>query len=304
LKTASRTLSVAAKTTALCPETLCAIALSKDSAMTLVVSDISKHGIVMVGDSAVTKKRSGVVVGVVAGAVKVQYCSAANIGVAMWGYGQVDGTPLDKWVSEFLQNSVSARDDIVSIGTRLADSINRHHSATGKPWKELVCGFHLGGYLNGLPQLYHVHCGHAHEPSHELRLYKDFPNDQGWTESEFRDYLNTAFIHLRNGYHPLFAPLFDNILKYAQELKTSLSITFPQNSLQGRLRFYQELVKFVAGVLEASGVHQGVNDTLSSIGFDNTGIIFDERLPLAPATTATTGTLDFYTQSDGSGNGT
>ncbi len=36
--------------------------------MTLVVSDISKHGVVMVGDSAVTRKQGGTVVGVVAGA--------------------------------------------------------------------------------------------------------------------------------------------------------------------------------------------------------------------------------------------
>jgi hypothetical protein len=267
--------------------------------MTLVVSDISKHGIVMVGDSAVTKKRGTTVIDVVAGAVKAQYCSKANIGITMWGYGQVDGNSLDKWVANFLTTSVEASDNIETVGTRLATEINRHHSTSGKPWKELVCGFHIGGYIDGLPHLYHVHCGHPGEPSHELRLYKDFPVDQHWTEPEFRHLLDNAFIHLRNGYHPLFGPLFDNIMEYSKQLKLHLGITFPQNNLEGRLSFYKELVKFVAGVLVASGKHQAVNATLSSIAFDQNGLVFNQQLPLSPATTTDPGVLDYYlTDSD------
>lgn len=263
--------------------------------MTLVVSDISKHGVVMVGDSAVTKKRGGTVVDVVAGAVKVQYCPSANIGISMWGYGQVNGVHLDKWVFDFLQGSVTPTDTVESVGNRLAKQINEKHTPTGKPWSELVCGFHLGGYVSGLPHLYHVHCGHQGEPSHELRLYKDFPDGQHWDDAQFRFALENAFCHLRNGYHPLFGPLFDNIMKYAQQLKAHLSITFPQDNIEGRLLFYKELVKFVAGVLAASGIHRGVNDTLSAIAFDKNGIVFDEQLPFAPAKPFATGVLDYYT---------
>jgi hypothetical protein len=57
--------------------------------MTLVVSDISRLGVLMVGDSAVTIKRRNLPDEVESGAVKVQYSEKVNIGVAMWGYANV-----------------------------------------------------------------------------------------------------------------------------------------------------------------------------------------------------------------------
>jgi len=262
--------------------------------MTLVVSDISKHGIVMVGDSAVTRKCGATIIGVDAGAVKAQYCAIANVGITMWGYGQVDNTPLDLWVSNFLSKRVDVSDNIETIGIRLANDINQYHLASGKSWQELVCGFHLGGYINGKPHLYHVHCGHQNEPSHELRLYRDYPIDQNWTEQEFQHYLDNGFIHIRNGYHPLFGTLFDNIMKYSEQLKTFFDITFPQDNLEGRLSFYKELVKFVAGVLVSSGMHEGVNSTLSSIAFNQKGIAINQELPFSPVKIPSTGILDYY----------
>jgi hypothetical protein len=52
--------------------------------MTLIVSDISRYGIIMVGDSAVTRCTGGVKT-VTADAYKVQYAEPANIGFALWG---------------------------------------------------------------------------------------------------------------------------------------------------------------------------------------------------------------------------
>lgn len=42
----------------------------------------------------------------------------------------------------------------------------------------MVRGIHVAGFRNGLPVLFHVHCGHDNEPAHELRLHKDYPDDQ------------------------------------------------------------------------------------------------------------------------------
>lgn len=263
--------------------------------MTLVVSDISKHGVVMVGDSAITKKKDGKFEKVETGAVKVQYCRSANIGISMWGYGQVNDIPLDKWISKFLQSYVESNDTIESVGTLLSEQLNEIHIATGKSWSELICGFHLGGYINDLPHLYHVHCGHSNEQPHELRLYKDYPNEQHWNEKQFRFILENEFCHIRNGYNPIFGLLFENTMKYAQQLKDHLGITFPQNSIKGRLLFYKELVKFVAGVLTASGINKCVNDTLSAIAFNQQGIAINEQLAFAPETPCGKGVLDYYT---------
>ncbi|MDE3058571.1 MAG: hypothetical protein KGJ59_11515 [Bacteroidota bacterium] len=261
---------------------LTAIARERNQ-MTLVVSDISKHGVIMVGDSAVTRRRPANPPEVISGAVKVQYASQVNVGIAMWGRADVGGQRLDHWISDFIQNSINPGDSVEAIGNRLASTLNPILQASGKPWKDLVCGFHLGGYNNGVPCLYHVHCGHNTEPAHELRLHKDYPDDQKWSEYFFNYLLQFEFIHLRNGYHPLFGPLFDNMLEYSKSLRAHFNISFPQNSLTSRFEFYKLLVQFVAGVLPVSGLHPGVNQTLSAIAFTPNGLEINEQLSLAPA---------------------
>ena len=250
--------------------------------MTLVVSDISAQGVIMVGDSAVTKRRSSNPPEVISGAVKVQYVPQTNVGIAMWGRADVGGQRLDHWISDFIQNSINPSDSIEAIGNRLASNLNTILQTSGKPWKDLVCGFHLGGYKNGMPCLYHVHCGHNTEPAHELRLHRDYPDDKKWSEYFFNYLLQFEFIHLRNGYHPLFGPLFDNMLEYSKSLRAHFNISFPQKSLLSRFEFYKLLVQFVAGVLPVSGVHPGVNQTLSAIAFTSNGLQINEQLPLTP----------------------
>jgi hypothetical protein len=249
--------------------------------MTLVVSDISHLGVVMVGDSAVTRQAGHLPPEVVPDAVKVQYSATVNVGVAMWGYANVGHQRLDHWIAEFLQNSVQPNDGVEAIGRRLADQLNPILAETGRPWKDLVCGFHVAGYRGELPCLFHVHCGHYNEPAHELRLHKDFPDVQKWSERHFKFMLRFGFIHLRNGYHPLFGPLFDQVLKYSKTLRADFDISFPHRTLQGRLEFYKLLVKFVTGVLAASGEHQGVSEPLSAIAFNENGLVINEQLELS-----------------------
>ncbi len=247
--------------------------------MTLVVSEISRHGIIMVGDSAITEYRNDKIVGVQEGAAKVQYSTKANVGIAMWGYGNVGVKRMDLWIAEFVGSMIDDQDDIENIGQQLAQQLNKELSATNRPWCLLRCGFHLAGYKDGLPRLWHIHCGHKDEPPHELRLYHDFPEDKGWTDEQFRNRLTYESYHLRNGYYPHFASLFDSIMNYSKTLK-EFCINFPQDSLKGHLDFYKLLVQFVAGTLIAAGEHPEVNDVLSAIAFNRDGLVFNEQLPV------------------------
>jgi len=147
-------------------------------------------------------------------------------------------------------------------------------------WRDLVRGIHIAGYRDGLPVLFHIHTGHPTELAHELKLYRDFPDNKKWSELHYQYLLSYGFLHLRNGYHPIFGPLFDRILEYSGNLRANFNISFPQANIQGRMEFYKILVKFVAGTSIASGEHPAVNDILSSIAFDESGLIIDERLPL------------------------
>jgi hypothetical protein len=247
--------------------------------MTLVISDVSSFGVVMVGDSAVTNQQNGTVR---EGAAKVQYSPLANVGFALWGKANVGEGRLDEWLADFISTRIVSTDSVEEIGQRVATDLNSLLSRSGRSWKSLVRGVHLTGYRDGLPVLFHVHCGHPNEPAHELRLYRDFPDDHSYTQIVYRAKLNSHFLHLRNGYHALFGPLFDSALQYSVSLKTLFNIQLPHPSLEGRLEFYKSLVKFVAGTLKAAHLPQEVNETLSAIAFSETGLVIDERLPVAP----------------------
>ncbi len=90
----------------------------------------------------------------------------------------------------------------------------------------------------------------------------------------------TATAHLRNGYTPHYALLFNSINNYINDLRQSMGINLPIESLQGRLNFHRLLVRFVAGALVAAGEHPGVNDNLSSISFTLGGLASDDRFPI------------------------
>jgi hypothetical protein len=245
--------------------------------MTLVVSEISSLGIVMTGDSAVTRGASSE-----SGAVKVQYSPVANVGFALWGNAGVDRRRLDHWLAEFISDRISETDCVADIGNRLADDLNKILIKSGVVWKTLRRGIHVAGYKKGIPVLFHVHTGHEDEPAHELRLYKDFPDLRlQLSDADFRQLLNShRSFHLRNGYYPLFVPLFEASQEYANALALRFNIQFPRPSLEGRLEYYELLVRFVAGTLKASGVAPAVNDTLSSIAFNAEGLIVNRQLPL------------------------
>ncbi|SRR6266496_719536 len=260
--------------------------------MTLIVSDISRYGIIMVGDSAVTRRMGGVKT-VSDDAFKVQYADAANIGFAVWGNAGVPGRRMDYWINDFINDSVKGGASVEETGQKLATSLNEILEKSGREWKDLVRGVHLTGYRDGLPVLFHVHCGHEGEPSHELRLYHDYPDDQKWNEREFRSLLQDGFIHLRNGYHKLFGPLFQQALGYAEHLRREFKMEFPHHSLRGRFDFYKVLVKFIAGTLIASQEHPGVNEKLSAIAFDQSGLIINEQLVI-PAGPVKAGAFDEF----------
>jgi hypothetical protein len=245
--------------------------------MTLVVSDISKHGIVMVGDSAITQIKNGRKE-VRSRCAKIHYSSAANIGFATWGNAGVGKIKMDTWISEFIQTSIKQGEAIEDVAIKLINQLNPILASSGLRWKQVHRGIHIAGYKNGLPCLYHIHCGHDNEPSHELRFYKDFPDDQPWSERKFEFRLNFCFTHLRNGYHPLFGLLFDRILEYSNQLRMFYNISFPFESLNHRLEFYKLLVGFVAGVLVASNRRPIINDKLSAIAFTEKKLVIDERI--------------------------
>jgi hypothetical protein len=192
----------------------------------------------------------------------------------------VAGGQIDMWVNDFI-NCFEKNSDIDDLAQRLSNSLKIELEQEKKSWDKLGFGIHVAGYKNGCPRLWHIHCGHANEPTHEPRLYQDYPEDQSWDEKHYQKMLNDPafFCHLRNGYIPYYANLFESIKTYSNSLK-KMGINFPQNTLESRIKFHKLLITFVAGVLSASGEHIGVNAELSSIAFTQDGLLVDERIPI------------------------
>ena len=135
--------------------------------MTLVVSDISRHGIVIVGDSAITTG-GGAAQG---GAAKVHYSPAANVGFATWGDARVGDIYMDEWLSDFAENHIPKSTSVEKVGQLLVDTLNPLMATNGRTWDDMRRGSHVAGYRGKVPVLFHVHSGPLESPAGPLKFF-------------------------------------------------------------------------------------------------------------------------------------
>lgn len=250
--------------------------------MTLVVSEITRLGVVMVDDSAVTFDE-GAGSTVRTGVAKVQYAASANIGFAMWGTACVGSSSMDMWLQEFISTSVDFGDQLEDVASRLADSLNQAIAGSGTvSWNRERRGIHIAGYVDGLPHLYHVHTGGDPNAQHELRVFRDFPFGVPGNLVDFESRLRSVGgYHLRNGFHALFGPLFDAAWTFTSQLP-QFGIRWPDGSLENRVSLYRLLSQFIADILVAEGRVTRVAGPFSSLAFDPSGQKIDQLLRPVP----------------------
>lgn len=244
--------------------------------MTLVVSEVTGFGIVMVGDSAVTVR--GEPTRVYTGAAKIQYSHAANVGFAMWGRACVGGETQDRWLSQFIA-SIRDSESLPAIADRLAAELNHELVKEGEPWSELRRGIHIAGYVDGLPHLYHIHTGDPAVEEHELRVFKDFPHIHGGGLEGYRTRLQmVGGYHLRNGFYEVFGTLFDAVYQYTTVLR-QLGFVWPSGSLDHRVSLYKLLVRFLGDTLVADGRLPSVGGETQALAFTERGLAVDQMQP-------------------------
>jgi hypothetical protein len=201
--------------------------------MTLIVSEVSKFGIAMAADSAITERyppswvlTSGVLAPptVRTGAQKLILINVIDAAISVWGFGAV-GTlndpdariPIDHFLLDFA-NSVVEDQSLEGVGNRLADLVNSRIRVG-----EIRGGFHLAGYTQEggrrFPALYHIHTGHNLEgPQESLKLYRDYPFGIGLNVDQWLRKLETNIYWLRNGLYDTYA----YFSKYLNELMVRL----------------------------------------------------------------------------------
>jgi len=271
--------------------------------MTLVVSEVSDFGIVMVADSAITTPWGQTPLTLPSGkqatpeirrgAQKIVPITAIGAAISIWGFGTVQlrlgkgdvPFPIDLFVRDFAE-TVGAGTTLEEVGNRLADTVNDKI-----PVGKIKGGFHLAGYTDAegkrFPALYHVHTGHGYEPLHELRLYHDYPFDRYKSVDEWLEILKAGGAgSLRNGAFDVYAIFW----KYLDCLMDELAgkgfvcpsyARLPGRELEIRRDFIKLQVQTICEFYRLSNFYEVIAGPLSSITISSQGI---ERFELSAVT--------------------
>lgn len=146
--------------------------------MTLLITSLTPHGIIMGSDSVlsiVESGRRGLLITPHPGFQKIYPIESINCAISCWGEGWTDVTSFDTnqfWISTFIEENEGEYTNIHEFAVLLANTINdRRDNPLTIPnnmnqlhhWRYGTVGAHLTGYIDtdgGLfPALYHIHNG-------------------------------------------------------------------------------------------------------------------------------------------------
>jgi hypothetical protein len=239
--------------------------------MTLIITEISEHGISMVADSAVTttvQLPSGNVVSqVLNGARKLQVVPHLRAGISVWGLGEVKTgnrwIPADLWIHDFINthNPTSSLDD---FATQLAQELQLAVGDVKEPM-----GLHLAGYVDHggemLPTIYHIrNCDgtHRHYDLHDFVPGLQYPPSRLYP-GELRQ--------LRNGDYGPYAILSEVTWPALEKIKTVINLEIPYPSLEGRMSYLSTWVTFVSDLYASSGLYRTIGGKIASLGIKPDG---------------------------------
>jgi hypothetical protein len=224
--------------------------------MTLIVSEVSKFGVVMVADSAITTQQSDILPSgqqvplyVRLGAAKVKQVPGKPIGTSFWGMGRIANIPTDIWLDDFFSNRIKPESTLEEICNILAEDVNesffRHNQND-------IGGFHIGSIIsdtknNTLPVLYHIHRGHEGQTPGKFELHKDYPNEHILKKENYYQNLKQGNRYfLRNGLHSAFANVQERIFQsiYALSQQNGINIPYPLS-----LKTLENLNRLIVGLL-------------------------------------------------------
>ncbi len=205
--------------------------------MTLVLTDVTKFGIAMVADSAITTTilfPSGKnIKRVTTGAQKLQVIPYLNAGISFWGAGSIPAMgdsryPTDVWLQYFIERHA----DVDSLAT-FADILSNELQRLPKQIREPT-GFHLAGYVQVdeeyLPTVYHIRNVDGNFRGYDLHDFvvgHDYPPNPIEEKSFF----------LRNGDYGVYALLSGLVDLGNLAVRDELGIEIPHQSLGGRIAY-------------------------------------------------------------------
>lgn len=233
--------------------------------MTLIISEITSLGIVMVADTAVTesvKLPSGKeLVRVLNGFKKLQKIPYLSAGISMWGNGYVGSMPTDMWLSDFIESRTDL-DSIHSFADELANELQASNGTNKEPM-----GLHLAGYVEvdgeKRPTLYHIR---NVDGTYEHFEFHDFIAGHDYPPVRKEDLPTGRHYTLRNGDYGTYAHIHATVETMLPLIQERLKITIPYPNLQSRVAYHAAWVRFVSNLYGCSGLYKTIGADVDAIG--------------------------------------
>lgn len=235
--------------------------------MTLVLTEISRFGIAMAADSAVTSDiplpNGGADTRVLTGVKKLQVIPKIKAGISVWGEGDIEVKderyPTDIWLKYFIENRKDDYSSLHDFAVLLQDELRTCISPidVNNLQEEFgTIGFHLAGFVDWqgkmTPTFYHIHNGRSqvlekrgsknYDPS-IINANYDLPPD---ISRKLLNYKDRPPIW-RNGDYQIYAGMFGNIVDFFKDLKRYYGINMPYTiSLDDRAKWLRFQIRIMA----------------------------------------------------------
>lgn len=246
--------------------------------MTLVLTELTLHGITMAADSAVTITNtvSGLSYAQPNAANKLKKIPYLNAGVSCWGLGTISGIPTDQWLESFI-GSNSGITTLQEFAAELSKNLNSlmppNNTVNGR------LGFHLAGFEDynsqPTPSFYHIHDGASttleqrgisvdptrFNPNHDMPPHVFLQvarSDGGWIT--------------RNGDYQLYAQMFNLLENFFAGLRP-LGIMIPNSQNVGdRAEYLVFQIRTISELYRLSNLVPGIGGGIHYLTIIQNGI--------------------------------
>jgi len=236
--------------------------------MTLIISELSPLGIVMVADNAITfdcyapngtfKGRS------FKGLTKLLPVAKIQAGLSYWGwanvcpYGDINkGIPFDWWLSNFLMVNDDKFDNLEDLANLLETELRKIIPKIDENPLSYG-GIHLAGFSqykgNLIPDFWHIHNGASQALSAKqidsliVNANHDCP-----VKKTVEFFSKGMFYMTRNGELEIFIPLFDSLNEYIREEFHKYDFITPIPNVLARADYYKSQLQLLSTLYQISG---------------------------------------------------
>lgn len=277
--------------------------------MTLLLTELSKAGIVMASDSAITKYIGNKIVEVdQQGWTKLLRVPRIQAAISYWGMiGAVAKKQrFDEWLEKIIQANTYS--DLSSFADHLVIALN--DTCNNKPLdKRYEVGVHVAGYAeweDGIrrPVFYHVHNGHGtmeieyitepmgddrkriiavypkwvSEPRKLFKKYRNFPFEDKTLEENLT-ILDQQPILIRNGDYFFYMVIWDCLQQGFRYLNLIPNVSIPRDpdSLGSRKGLLHAALETTIRVYRCSNQSKIIGGIVTSLGITSTGYLRDNQ---------------------------